>query len=60
MKYYRNYHPIWHLFYPKREHMHDFIVLHLPPYLKTENIFYLLVAKKPFKKYLFVFVQYYF
>ena len=30
--------------------MHDFIVLHLPPYLKTENIFYLLVAKKPFKK----------
>ena len=32
MKYYRNYHPIWYLFYPKREHMHDFIVLHLPPY----------------------------
>ena len=33
--------------------MHDFIVLHLPPYSKTENIFYLLVAKKPFKKYCF-------
>ena len=51
---------LYNLLSPKREHMHDFIVLHLPPYLKTEDIFYLLVAKKPFKKYLFVFVQYYF